>query len=75
MLVEQQEAISEIGIGCLVRRGREVLSHERCIDADEMRSIERGTDGEVQFGAAAESVVEAAQSTKRLCSRHERAAS
>jgi hypothetical protein len=66
MLLHQEEVIPEIDIACLVRRGREVLSHERRIDADEMRAFERGTDGEVELGTAAKPDIEAVEAAQGL---------
>jgi len=74
VLLDKEKAVPKIRIVPLVSRGREVLRHERCVNADEMSPIEGGTNRQIEFGTAAKLAIEPAKNTQSICPRHERAA-
>jgi hypothetical protein len=71
VLVDEKKAVPEIGICRLVRGRSEVLLHERCINADEMSPIQRSSDRQIEFGAAAKLRIEPAKPTQRFRPGHE----
>jgi hypothetical protein len=66
VLLDEKKAVPEIGISRLVRGRGEVLRHERCVNADEMSPIQRSSDRQIEFGAAAELRIEPAKPTQRF---------